>query len=74
MLASSSDASTALGGFCIPVEDQQLFGPHWDHGVRLSLLIGEFHQKRPFAVPFELLDHSANLPAQIGRASCRERV
>jgi hypothetical protein len=30
-------------GFSVPMEDQQLFGSHWDHGVGLPFLIGEFH-------------------------------
>jgi len=57
-------SAVALGGFAVPVQDQQLFRPKRDHGVRLPPLIREFHQNRPVAVPFEMLDHSANLPAR----------
>ncbi|HUE21175.1 MAG TPA: hypothetical protein VMQ86_05805 [Bryobacteraceae bacterium] len=41
--SGDSQGRDALGGFGIPVKDEQLFGPDWDHGVYLSLLIGEFH-------------------------------
>jgi hypothetical protein len=40
-----------------------MLGAHWDHGVRLPALIGEFHKKRPFSVSLEMLDDRIDLPA-----------
>jgi hypothetical protein len=54
----------ALSGFSITVKDEELCGPHWDNRICLPLLIREFNQKRPVAIPFEMLDYGPDLPAR----------